>query len=294
VLPSQHQASIGYERQLAGNLSVAVDYVHMVNLDMPLRYNLNPGIKQTTGRTAPVTRVDFMGIASQLGLSRFSSDVYIVENIGETRYDGVNMQVEKRFSNFWSARVSYAYGNGRGNTNGTPTATNDYQVLEERNLELNEGPTTGDRHHTVTLSGRIETPWVRGLTFGAIYRAMSGQPFTIVNSNVDADRNNILADPVPAGTYSGNGPNAITVENKGGRNGAYGPDFAQLDLRAGYRVRTGSARTLDLFLEIFNATNRVNFNNPTGDMRNANFLVPTSLLGGGFPRQYQIGARFGF
>jgi hypothetical protein len=135
---------------------------------------------------------------------------------------------------------------------------------------------------------------VRGLTAGAIARFMSGQPFTIHNSNVDANMNGIAIDPLPAGTYSGQGQNAITVENDGGRNGAYGPGFAQLDLRGGYRVGVGQGRTLDLFIEVFNATNRANFSNPGGDQRLASFLVPASLAGGGFPRQLQIGARIGF
>ena len=295
VLPQQQQASIGYERQLGRQLSFAADYVHMINRYMPLRYNLNPATKQTTGRTAPITRVDFSGIANQLAISPFRSDVWMVEYIGETRYDGLNLQVEKRFADLWSARVSYGLGYGRGNTSGLPTATNDFQVLEERHLDLNEGPTNLDRRHTVTISGRAELPWIRGLTLGAIARMMSGQPFTVHNSNIDANRNNIAVDPVAAGTYTGTGRNAITVESDGGRNGAYGPGFAQLDLRAGYRVRAGrSVRTLDLFLEVFNATNRVNFANPTGDMRSADFLSPTALLGGGFPRQLQLGARLGF
>ena len=70
----------------------------MVNRDLPLRYNLNPAIKQTTGRTAPITRTDLLGIAGQLGITPFSSDVLIVEYIGETTYDGLNLQIEKRFS----------------------------------------------------------------------------------------------------------------------------------------------------------------------------------------------------
>ena len=123
---------------------------------------------------------------------------------------------------------------------------------------------------------------------------MSGEPFTIHNTNVDANRNGVGLDPLPPGTYSGQGQNAMTVENEGGRNGARGPGFAQLDLRAGYRLRPGQGRTLDLFLEVFNATNRTNFAVPTGDMRSGNFLIPTSLLGGGFPRQLQLGMRLGF
>ena len=41
----------------------------------------------------------------------------------------------------------------------------------------------------------------------------------------------------------------------------------QLDARIGYRVGAGGARTLDLFAEVFNVTNRSNFINPSGDRR---------------------------
>ncbi len=85
IMPFQHQASIGYERQLGRRLSFAADYVHMVNRHLPLRFNMNPAIKQTTSRTAPITRVDLQGLASQLALSPFSGDVWIVEYIGETK-----------------------------------------------------------------------------------------------------------------------------------------------------------------------------------------------------------------
>jgi outer membrane receptor for ferrienterochelin and colicin len=37
-----------------------------------------------------------------------------------------------------------------------------------------------------------------------------------------------------------------------------------------------------------------NFSNPSGDQRLGTFLIPTSLSGGWFPRQFQIGARFWF
>ena len=140
----------------------------------------------------------------------------------------------------------------------------------------------------------MQAPWIPGLTASAIARFMSGTPFTIHDSTFDLNRNGILVDPLPPGTYSGRGENAITVENTGGRNGAVGPGFAQLDLRMAYRVRPGPGRTVDFYGEVFNATNRANFNNPTGDRRSGNFLIPTSLRGGGFPRQFQVGARFGF
>ncbi len=295
ILPSQQQGSIGYERQIGRSLSAAVDFMHIRNGQQPLRYNLNPGIKATTGRTAPAPRVDIQNVAGQLGITPFSSDVWIVEYIGETRYDGLTMQIEKRFSDSWGARFSYGLGYGRGNTNGTPTATNDFQVLAERNLEQNEGPTSVDRRHNATISGRVEVPWVKGLTASGVGRFATGQPFTIHNTNIDENRNNFGVDPLPAGTYSGTGLNAITVENEGGRNGAYGPGLMQIDMRVGYRFRPSQANTVDIFAEVFNVTNEPNFANPSGDLRlPATFLIPNTLAGGGFPRQFQLGARWGF
>ncbi len=109
------------------------------------------------------------------------------------------------------------------------------------------------------------------------------------------DRNGILFDPLPAGTYSGDGANAITVKNEGGRNGAYGPNYAQLDARFGYRLRMGGARTLDLFAEVFNLTDRVELHQPVRRQADwPTFLVPNGLVAGGFPRQLQIGTRLGF
>ena len=65
-------------------------------------------------------------------------------------------------------------------------------------------------------------------------------------------------------------------------------------MRFGYRLRPGANRTIDLFAEVFNIFNNANFENPTGDRRSTDFLLLRSLRGGGFPRQAQFGARFGF
>lgn len=293
-LPYAHQTSLGYERQLGAQMSASVDYTHMWNRDLPIRFDLNPGIKATTGRTAPITRSDLSGLASQMGITPFSAAVFTRHHDGATDYDGVSLQLEKRFSSHWGTRVSYAAGHARGNTDGNPTSVNNFQVLGNKNLEMNEGPTSLDRRHTFSVSGRVEVPWITGLSASGVMRLASGTPFTIHNSNIDGDRNGILIDPSPSGTYSGVGQNAITVENAGGRNGARGQGYRNIDARVGYRARMRQGLSLDFFFEAFNLTNEANFVNPTGDQRSPTFLVPTSLQGGGFPRQFQFGARFGF
>ena len=294
TIPYSHQVSFGYERQLGTQLSFAADYVHSWGRDQVLAYDLNPAVRADTSRTGALTRFDLRGIATQLALSPFRNNVWIRENIGKAAHDSLSFQLEKRFSNSWGARASYSIGNARGHTDGSPDAINNFQVLGERNLDLNWGPLAVDRRHLVTLSGRLEVPRTGGVTVSAVHRFMSGRPINMFNSAVDADRNGRLFDPLPAGTYKGTGQNAITVENKGGRNGARGPTYSELDLRVGYRLQVGGVRTLDMFAEVFNVTDEPNFSNPTGDMRSASFLSVGSLFGGGIPRQLQVGVRLGF
>ena len=296
ILPWQHQASIGYERQIGRQLSFAADYMHIQNRDHAPALQPESRDQADHGPHGADHARGFQGRrepAWTLELLERRLDRRVHRRNPVRRPHPGDREALRPTTG--RARLSYALGHGRGNTSGIPTATNDFQVLDERNLDQNEGPTNADRRHAVTLSGRFEVPWVRGLTGGAVGRFNSGTPFTIHNSNVDVNRNNIAVDPIAAGTYSGTGLNAITVENDGGRNGA---------LRAGHhadrpagRLPAAAARRDDrstcsskCSTSRTSRTSRIR----RGDQRLGTFLVPTSLAGGGFPRQFQIGARFGF
>ena len=75
-------------------------------------------------------------------------------------------------------------------------------MLGQKNLDLSEGPLDTDRRHNLTLNGRVEVPWIKGLNISTLFRFMSGRPFSLIDSNMDADRNGILLDPLAAGDYS--------------------------------------------------------------------------------------------
>ncbi len=146
----------------------------------------------------------------------------------------------------------------------------------------------------------MEIPKTNGVTVSGTLRSMTGTPFTIQDDTLDLDRNRINFAPLPAGTYNpfpAAEPHVMRdVVSEGGRNGARGPGFMQFDMRIGYRARLGGRRTLDIFYETFNVTDRANFTNPGGNRRlAADFLRLAGLQGGtGFPRQSQIGLRLGF
>jgi hypothetical protein len=301
--PYFHQASIGYEREVLSGLSASVDYVHMSGRSQFLNWNLNVANRVNTSRTGPIQRLDPFGVLNAslspgeepyVGMVQVRSTRY-----GYSDYEGLNLSLERRYANNWSARAAYALGYSRGTTD-NQADTPDFQVGTDMNLDEWKAPADVDRRHTLTLSGRVTVPRTGGLMISGTLRAYSGRPFTIEDDNIDTDQNGILFDPLPAGVYDPF-PEAgdyvmRNVKNKGGRNGARGPGFMQLDMRSGYRRRLGGRRTLDMFAEVFNVTDRANFTNPNGDRRNrGNFLRLANLVAGtGFPRQLQFGLRFGF
>lgn len=290
--PWAHQITVGYGRQIRDTIAVQVDYIRMRNRDMFLARNLNPMVRANTSRTGRITRVDAFGVLGE----PYGQRVWVMENTGSSKYDALNLSVEKRYANNWSGRLSYSLSSSRGSAE-NQSDKNTYQVLDDLNLDALWGPLNVHRRHILSLNGRVEVPKTKGATVSSTIRWMSGAPFTIFDSSVDANQNGELVDPLPAGTYSGTAVNAMkNVESKGGRNGAIGPDYFQVDVRAGWRARLGADRTLDLYLDIFNITDRVNWNNPSGDRRlTATFLQLRTLRGGsGFPRQANFGIRFAF
>jgi hypothetical protein len=303
VIPYTDQVSIGFERQIASNMSFSADYVHAFGRDMLVQRQLNPTLRATTSVTSPnvrqgsavLTEITTGLQAIYPGFAPFTGNVTTFENAGETDYDAVMFQLEKRFSQNYSARVSYTLSNSRGNTSGAGIAAANYQVLDDLNLDLNEGPTNFDQRHNLVVSGTALVPRTRGLRLAWVARALSGIPFTIFNATIDTDRNGTLLDPLPAGSYSGTGDDTISVDSDGGRNGAYGPGFFKLDLRLGYDIRLPpGGRLVQLFAEVFNVTGRDNFANPTGDQSSANFLRVTTLSTSTQPRMVQLGVRFAF
>jgi len=284
-VPQMQQITAGIERQLATDMSVSADYVHGIGRDMFMTRDLNAGLRALPVPTSPLVRQhrDFHPAA-----------INQLVNVGEMDYDALLVQLEKRFNRNYSARVSYTLSYARGNTPAVGSPTSTFQVLDDLNLDLNEGPTNVDRRHNFVISGTALVPRTGGLTVSWVARALSGSPFTLSDSRTDADRNGNQGEPLPEGTYSGTGDRAISVEHDGRRNGAYGPAFFQADVRIGYRLPAGDGRTLDLFGEIYNLTNRTNYGNPNGNIASSAFLVLNGYRDGAVPRTGQIGVRFAF
>jgi Carboxypeptidase regulatory-like domain/TonB dependent receptor/TonB-dependent Receptor Plug Domain len=301
-LPWSRQASIGIEKSFAGSIAVSADYIHSEYRDLYMREDLNPILRDTTARTATQRRFD----------PRFTGAVLKLANLGYANYNALQASVHKRFSNRHQFRVSYTFSRAdgivgaAGATDTINTITLD-PVTRARSLNLDSlfQLSDQDRPHILSVGGSVEVPRTKGLVVSGAWQYQSGTPYTLTDSTADPNRNGIFEEPLPAGTYSGpaGNPNSITVNYKGGFNGARGPDFQILNMRAGYRFRLPGDRSLQAHVDVFNATNHANFNNPTAttggvtssDRRDtARFLVLRSIRGGGPTRTAQFNLRYSF
>jgi hypothetical protein len=302
--PYTDQFTIGYERQIANNLSVSGDYVHNRERDLLMILNLNPShrptenVNQSTAVRigSPTLDQAFAELQQTYPTMRyFVGNVNQYQNTGSVDYDAVMLQLKKRFSNNYSAQVSYTYGSSRGNTTGNGAPASNFQVGQDMNLDLNHGPTDFDIPNNFTFSGTALVPRTHGLNLSWVARALSGSPFSLTNPAIDPDQNGIQAEPLAAGSYSGTGTNAYTVKNyTSERNGARGPGFFELDMRFGYKFPLTAGRTLEIAADVFNLTNRTNFLNPSGNQTSSTFLVLTDYSTSYTPRKLQIGARLAF
>ena len=303
-VPYTDQLTAGYERQLAGNMAISADYVHAMSRDLLVSRDLNPGLRATTAVTSAVQRIFPSAELQQAygvlrtrypGFADFTTAVTQPVNIGRVDYDALLVAFNKRFSHNYSARVSYTLAYSRGNHSGNGVAASGFQVLDDLNLDLNEGPTQFDTRHNFVVSGQALIPRTGGLNVSWVVRALSGSPFSLTNNTIDPDRNGTSAEPLAAGDYTGTGPEAYTVKGyKSQRNGAYGPGFLNADIRFGYRLGSGQRR-VELIADVFNVTNHTNFANPSGNQgAPAAFLVLNAYSTSYAPRKLQLGARFQF
>jgi hypothetical protein len=293
-LPYSRQASIGIEKQLPGAIAVSADYVHLEMRDLSLRQDMNPGLRDSTSRTATLRRFN----------PNFAAAALALVNNGWANYNGLQASVQKRFTGLYQLRVSYTLSRTRGNL-ASPGALETIMsqtvdpVTHEASLNLDqqEGLTQQDRPHLLSINSSVVVPKTRGLNLSGVLQYNSGAPFTLTDSSTDPNRNGNFEEPLPAGTYSGaaGNPDAYTVENSGEVRGARGPSYFLINMRAQYRFKLPSNRALMAYVDVFNVTNHANFNSPNGDRRDtATYLILRSILNGGPTRTAQFNLKYTF
>jgi hypothetical protein len=250
---------------------------------------------------------------------------------GNSKYQAINVEINRRFSNNYAFRASYTWSHSVDDSS-------DLQTLliaqNTRRFDLEKSDSLFDQRHRFVLSGLIASPasWRNSdsiakllfadLTIAPIIELSSGRPFNII-TNVDAnndqstqtDRPRILAngtlcvpgEPLTSGTCGGifeldAAGNVVFATGNLPRNMGITHNYASVDLRISRAFHFGERLRLDLIAEGFNLLNRFNEGSASPFYRDVNtfgqrtstgqfYSIPTASYD---QRQFQFGAKLFF
>jgi len=291
------QFAAGIERQFGGDFVASVDFIGNVGRNIAVLRNLNQPANGNGARPYP----NFAHIQWR-------------DPIGESRYRGIDLSVEKRYSQGYSFRVAYTLGDARDQAPEHLAATSGRQQ-DANDIAAWEGPADFDiRNRLVTNFvvqppigadravnlGRVGNALLGGWTVAGIYTARSGRPFTVTQGGLEGATwmPNLVGDPdgqksvdswFNAAAYQ---RVAAGVFGDNERNRLRGPGYVTFDMSVQRRVAFTSRVAATLRWDVFNLFDRANFGNPNADITGANVGTISSLAGD--PRTMQVSVRLHF
>lgn len=305
--PMVQQTNIGIQRELSSHMVLRADYLH------------NFGTHFITGRAIGTVFNPVVG----------GPDVVKnLESSVRTKYDGLLLSFEKRYSRGHQFRLSYTLSKAFNYANDDQIPFSNGPVNSE-NLQLEYGPTPNDQRHRFVFSGVFDLP--KGFSLAPIWTLASGVPMDILlpdgSSRIPqlqrnaggrlfrtgAELNAFISQLNAAG---GVGGQLLPLVSDDAR---FNDSFNSLDLRLSRKFSFTESVSLEPIVEVFNLFNMTNvlgvsnvnysgFSNvlirDSNNTADAGFLSSSSfgravttaggVFGSGGPRAFQFGARFTF
>lgn len=284
VLPYQQSTTVGMGWQINNSTSLDVDYVH----------SFGDNQLGSTDRNLPASGP--ISASNPRPVPQFSR-VTVMENYTKSWYDAIEAQVRTRVRGGNTLQVSYALSkNILDGVDFYSTIRGTQRTPQEK------GYNSTDNRHNLSISASAELPWEFRLS--GIVRLLSGRPKNVqAGIDLDGDGNTSGDRPrgLPPRVGRGDVEEELRLINEYRASQRLAPidmerldlhELRNIDLRLTKMLNVGADRRVELFLEAFNVTNFVNYNNGSNNMRLNSFLVPTGI--NGEMRQIQWGARFEF
>jgi len=316
VIPSDlheatlHSWNVALQRQLPWNLTADVAYVGNRGVDLVMDVDRNAGMVLGANNAGRPQFATF----GRTGTSRERT------NLGRSRYNALQVKVDRRFRNGILITNSYTLGRGWDYT------SENTSVATPIDFSRSWGRSDFDRLHSYTVSGLYELPWgpgkkwlneglastiIGGWQFSSIFVAYSGTPLNILASGtLNTPGNALYADAVseqkvlgglgPGEQYLDKASYAIpavgTLGNMTRNGGPDGPGFWGIDSSLFKRFGfSGGRRFAEVRVDAFNLTNSVRWDNPNEANRtvgSAAFGQLNATIGG--QRSLRFGGRFVF
>jgi len=266
---------------------LAVDYTHVLLQNGWRNLDINPLLGGVRPLAADLQRV--------YGDPNLLSVINIAASVNRGLYDEVAVHFERRFTSTASLQTNYtlAWARGMGGAldgalrNGSASPQTASATGGDIYAPWETGWAPYDERHRVTVAGIFNLPL--GFDISPSMTAATARPYTQINgANPSGDGSLQLKD---------------ADGNPSGIGNARGFALFNVNMRITKNFRFAQSRTLGIFVEMYNLTNRANFGNVIGAnaASPATYGQPLGYLGGigavsTIPNSFQgqLGARFSF
>jgi len=298
--PFSDEWSIGFERELAPEISVRLGFISINRRDGLQDRDINHEVRYSdtgayldsvgrlqlaTGQGAGGTRVG--DNTPDLYIHNFFfNQIFRLGNFNSSEYKGIEIQVTKRLSRKWQMDASYTYARAQGDAEDFLSALGD----DPATLPYEYGYLNFDQRHVLRFNGTTYLPgdW----TVGGVMQWSSGLPYSVITTafsldNYDYGQNRTLFGEIRNDATGG----VFTGETRNSRRNA---PILNIDLQATKAFVIGRFNS-KLFLAIQNVLNQddltIETYEPASSNRGGNLQLDAERR---FGRRYQIGFQFDF
>jgi hypothetical protein len=295
--------NVAFQREITWGLTGEVAYVGNLSNDVLNRFQMNAGMVLGAGNAGrPFNKYGK------------TADIENLAWKGKSRYNGLQMKLDRRFRNGWLLTNSYTYSRSRdyAQDNGGPSTPAD--------PERSWGYSNVDRTHIYVSSFVWSLPWYKDPDAGAlhwilgnwqvsgIFTYQSGTPIDVTASGTALNTPGNTQRPDLTGTEKvlGNfGPGTLYFDTSAYANAAAatfgnmtrnigdlrGPRFTNLDFSIVKQFNLGGSRMAEIRADMWNLPNTVHMSGPNATLGSTTFGQVTSAYG---ERQMRFSARFMF
>ena len=318
------QYNLNIQREIFSNILAEIAYVGRRGVNLSRQVNINQRVAANSPQAAvaPVGSRPFESVNTPIA-ARFTNDIIQQQSSGQSKYNALQIRVEKRLSHGSSFLAAYTFSKSIDTASGIGTGRDD-RPQDSFNINAEHALSNFDVPHRFVFSSTFVLPFgknqkyfkdapkfinflISDWTTNSITTWQSGQPFTVTVGSFDAltaisnRRPNLVGNPrenVPSGfAFS---PAAFAVPPTGqlgnvGRNTLRGGKYLNTDfgvLRTFTLPFLGENRNLQFRAEFFNVYNNVNFTLPVTTLSSSAFGRYTSNATS--PRVIQFGLKFNF
>jgi hypothetical protein len=213
------QVFVGLERELPGELSLKVQYVHK---DFRNNYAFidtgsifTPIEQRDPGRDNVAGTADDGELLTVFALQNPGQAFFVQTNPdgADRRYDALQLVAQKRFSAQWQLLASYTRSSSRGRINNTnlAAAVGTGGIFANPNSAINASGRSGlDFPHQGSLRATYHSPWVGGFTLSASHVYASGVGWSRT-ATFRLPQGNVNVRVAPRGTEAAEATNQLDV-----------------------------------------------------------------------------------